>query len=158
MTWSTFMLPIVALRAKSDDPTISDGPSVNDDTLSRHMACVPQPQHVSTLQKRVIELCRRESHTEEEEVYSKNLLLLPIGVASLTDRKGQGGADHLEQRSRVGVGRWEGEEGEGGTRSLIIGKKNKASVEPSLIDCDQKRENLEQFQNFYTISVFILRT
>ena len=68
-------------------------------------------------------------------MYLTNLLLLLIGAASLSDRTGQGGADHLEQRSRG-----EGGEGVGETSSLIIGKKNRASAEASLIDCDQKRE------------------
>ena len=45
MTCSTFMAPIFALRVKilqsiSVDPTLSDRPSVNGDTLSRHMAAI----------------------------------------------------------------------------------------------------------------------
>ena len=64
MTCSTFMAPIFALRVKilqsvSVDPTISDRPSVNGDTLSRHMAAIVVAASnvcLFTLQKNLLHL------------------------------------------------------------------------------------------------------
>ena len=85
MTCSTFMAPIFELRVKilqsiSVDPTISDRPSVNGDTLSRHMAAIVVAMCASSLCRRTCCIC------------------WIVVAASLTDRTGEGGADHLEQR------------------------------------------------------------
>ena len=64
MTCSTFMAPIFALRVKilqsiSVDLTISDRPSVNGDTLSRHMAAIVVATSnvcLFTLQKNLLHL------------------------------------------------------------------------------------------------------
>ena len=64
MTCSTFMAPIFALRVKilqsiSVDRTISDRPSVNGDTLSRHMAAIVVATSnvcLFTLQKNLLHL------------------------------------------------------------------------------------------------------
>ena len=64
MTCSTFMAPF-ALRVKilqsiSVDPTISDRPSVNGDTLSRHMAAIVVATSnvcLFTLQKNLLDCC-----------------------------------------------------------------------------------------------------
>ena len=84
----------VSKLAISDDRTISDGPTVNDDTLSRQMAWIPQHLHS----------CCSCSVVEESQCSRRLVALILIGVAGLTDRTAEGGADHLhlEQRSKRG--------------------------------------------------------
>ena len=120
MTCSTFMAPIFALRVAACNIRWSDNirwakcqwwhalktNGLNTATSSHCYSCC--------------------SVVEESRCSRKLVALILIGVASLTDRTGEGGADHLhlEQRSKRSKR----------PAHFITTKKNMASAEAKLID------------------------